>query len=405
MRFCFVTTFFPPYHFGGDGIFVANLANLLATAGHRVEVVHCVDSFEMLKGAVQPSPVFLHPSVKVHALRSSAGPVSPLITQLTGRPGLKRQALGSVLQDDFDVVHWHNLSLIGGPGALPLARGVRLSTLHEYWLICPTHILFKYDGAACTERACLKCTLAYRRPPQLWRLGGFTGRMLSHIDGFIAPSRFVRDQYQNSGLGIKPTVLPHFFTPRPRHPEAPSRDYYLFVGRLEEAKGLQTLFRHFHRKGRRLVVAGSGIYEDVLKRQAAGNPDIEFLGRVPYDDLPRWYAGARATIVPSICYETFGLTILESLQQGTPVIVSQFGALPETVQATQGGEVYRNPVELEEMLTRFDNDAAYARSLGERGSSRLRPYSPEEHLRAYLELIETCRAKESSHSVHGAPTV
>jgi hypothetical protein len=132
MRFCFLTTFFPPYHFGGDGIFVANLANLLATAGHSVEVVHCVDSFELLKGSVQPSPVSLHPSVKVHALRSATGLISPLITQITGRPGVKHRTLASILQKDFDVVHWHNLSLIGGPGALPLGRGVRLCTLHEY---------------------------------------------------------------------------------------------------------------------------------------------------------------------------------------------------------------------------------------------------------------------------------
>ena len=49
MRFCMVTTFFPPYHFGGDAVFVANLANLLAGAGHHVEVVHCVDSFRLLR--------------------------------------------------------------------------------------------------------------------------------------------------------------------------------------------------------------------------------------------------------------------------------------------------------------------------------------------------------------------
>jgi glycosyltransferase involved in cell wall biosynthesis len=396
MRFCFLTTFFPPYHFGGDAIFVANLANLLAAAGHSVEVVHCVNAFELLRGSVQPSPVALHPAVKVHALRSAAGLVSPVITQLTGRPGLKYKALASILRNDFDVVHWHNLSLIGGPGALPLGRGIRLSTLHEYWLICPMHILFKYDGAACTERACLKCTLAYRRPPQLWRLGGYTGRMLAHIDRFIAPSAFVRDRYQSSQLGITPDVLPHFFIPRPRHPSPETRGYYLYVGRLEEAKGLQTVLEHFRGRGRRLVVAGSGLYEEELKRLAAGCPDIKFLGRVPYDDLPRWYAGARATIVPSICYETFGLTILESLQQGTPVIASKFGALPEIVRATQGGDVYEDSAGLEAILTRFDRDPDHGRRLGERGAAGLAAYSPEAHLRGYLEIIESCRRRRGA---------
>ena len=402
MRFCFLTTFFPPYHFGGDAIFVANLANLLAGAGHSVEVVHCVDSFELLKGPVGPSPVALHPSVRVHALRSPAGMLSPLVTQLTGRPGLKHKTLAAILANDFDVVHWHNLSLIGGPGALPLGRGIRLCTLHEYWLICPTHILFKYDGAACTERACLRCMLAYHRPPQLWRTGGYVRRMLGHVDQFIAPSRFVHDQYRASHLAIEPTVLPHFFIPRPREIAPENRDYYLCAGRLEQAKGVQTLFEHFRGTGRRLVIAGTGLYEAELKRQAAGCANIEFLGRVPYNDLPSWYAGARAAIVPSICYETFGLTILESLQQGTPVIASNFGALPETVVATEGGEVYRNPGELETILTRFDADPAYARRLGEHGAARLGRYSPDVHLRSYLELIDNCRRTREGCAAVGA---
>jgi glycosyltransferase involved in cell wall biosynthesis len=393
MRFCFLTTFFPPYHFGGDAIFVANLANLVAEAGHEVEVVHCVDSFELLKGSVQPSPVSVHPSVRVHALRSAAGMMSPLLTQLTGRPGLKSKALASIIGNNFDVVHWHNLSLIGGPGALPLGRGVRLCTLHEYWLMCPAHILFKYDGAACTQPACVRCMLAYRRPPQLWRFSGYANRMLAYVDEFIAPSQFVRDRYRNSPVGITPSVLPHFSIPRPRHPAPEDRGYYLYAGRLEKAKGVHTLFEHFRGGGRRLMIAGSGMEEARLRREAAGNPNIEFLGRVPYDDLPRWYAGARATIIPSICYETFGLTILESLQQGTPVIASNFGALPETVQATQGGEIYNTPAELAAILTRFDANPGHARRLGEQGTARLGPYSPEVHLRAYMKLIEKCRGQ------------
>lgn len=358
-----------------------------------------MDSFELLKGPIAPSPVSLHPSVKVHPLRSAAGMVSPLITQLTGRPGLKHKALAEILDNSFDVVHWHNLSLIGGPGALPLGRGIRLCTLHEYWLICPTHILFKYNGAACTKRDCLRCTLAHHRPPQLWRTNTYVRRMLDHVDQFIAPSHFVRDQYRSSHLGIEPTVLPHFFISRPRHPAPETRDYYLCVGRLEQAKGVQTLFEHFRNIGRRLVIAGTGLYEAELKRQAAGCGNIEFLGRVPYNDLPRWYAGARATIVPSICYETFGLTILESLQQGTPVIASNFGALPETVAATKGGEVYRNAAGLEAILNRFDGDPAYARRLGEHGATRLGRYRPDGHLRAYLELIENCRRRKERDAV------
>ena len=49
LRFCMVTTFYPPSNFGGDGITVHRLANTLAEQGHHVEVAHCVDAFDMLR--------------------------------------------------------------------------------------------------------------------------------------------------------------------------------------------------------------------------------------------------------------------------------------------------------------------------------------------------------------------
>ena len=48
MRFCMVTTFYPPYAFGGDGVFVQQLSNELAKRGHQVEVIHCRDAYNLL---------------------------------------------------------------------------------------------------------------------------------------------------------------------------------------------------------------------------------------------------------------------------------------------------------------------------------------------------------------------
>ncbi len=51
MRFCMVTTFYPPYHFGGDAVFVQALARGLTEAGHQVEVVHCEDAYRLKQAA------------------------------------------------------------------------------------------------------------------------------------------------------------------------------------------------------------------------------------------------------------------------------------------------------------------------------------------------------------------
>lgn len=121
MRFCMVTTFYPPYHFGGDASFVQTLARALMARGHHVEVVHCQDAYSLRsreQSAVQAGP----DGVVVHRLRSSFGMLSPLITQQTGEPGVKATQLRAVLDHDFDVVNFHDISLIGGPGVLSMSR-------------------------------------------------------------------------------------------------------------------------------------------------------------------------------------------------------------------------------------------------------------------------------------------
>ncbi len=76
MKFCMVTTFYPPYHFGGDALYVYQLSQHLVQMGHHVEVIHCRDAFNVL--ATEPNPsVADHPDIIVHSLQSRAGALSP----------------------------------------------------------------------------------------------------------------------------------------------------------------------------------------------------------------------------------------------------------------------------------------------------------------------------------------
>ena len=67
LRFCMVTTFYPPYHFGGDGVFVYRLAEALAERGHLVDVIHSADAYR-LQHPAEPEVAFSHhPNVTRHA--------------------------------------------------------------------------------------------------------------------------------------------------------------------------------------------------------------------------------------------------------------------------------------------------------------------------------------------------
>ncbi len=85
LRFCHLSTFYPPYGFRGDAVYIYYLANSLAAQGHEVDIIHCADSYRVLAGEPTRDPLPHHPAVTEHTLRSPFGPLSPLLSQQTGR--------------------------------------------------------------------------------------------------------------------------------------------------------------------------------------------------------------------------------------------------------------------------------------------------------------------------------
>jgi glycosyltransferase involved in cell wall biosynthesis len=383
-------------------MYVYRLGNELARRGHRVTVVHCADAYRALTTAPRRGDFPHHRNVTVHALRSRLGRVSPLVTYLSGRPGLKAHALRSIFAGErFDVVHFHLVTLFG-PGVLDYGEGaVRLYTAHDHWFVCPMYDLWRYDRELCEERECLRCTLSFHRPPQLWRQTSLLERQLPKIDLFLAPSRSSIEQHHRRGFPYPIRQLPLFLpldeTTAPGEPPAdgprPGRPYFLFVGRLVKLKGAQTLIEAFRRyDAADLLIAGDGVYGGELRRRAAGLDHVRFLGRVHPDQLRGLYAHAVAVLVPSLAYETFGFITLESLAQRTPVIATELGAVGELARESGGGIVYRTQDELVAAMETLRTDPTLRDGLGERGyAAFVERWSEEPHLERYFAALEEAR--------------
>ena len=395
MRFCMVTTFYPPYHFGGDAIFIQQLSNELAKRGHRVDVVHCKDSFDFMSDRRPTGVAEDHPSVRVHRLESPMGMLSPLGTHQTGRPLFKSSRLKELLEQPFDVIHYHNISLVGGPDILRYGRAAKFYTLHEYWLVCPTHMLFKYNREACVELECLSCTLSHKRPPQLWRYTDLVKESVKHVDLFFAPSSFTAEKHRELGLNVPTVELPYFSSRWEQYPlesvQLPSSPrYFLFVGRLEKLKGVQTLIPLFRRYDKaQLWIVGTGQYEMELRRMAEGSSNITFLGHQSGDRLRTLYDQAIATIVPSLWYEVFGIIILESFSRATPVIVRNIGGMPKVIGESGGGMTFDTDEQLLEGMDRLMTDPDLRRKLGKQGYAALHQrWTADVHIPRYLSLVK-----------------
>jgi glycosyltransferase involved in cell wall biosynthesis len=304
----------------------------------------------------------------------------------------------------FDVVHFHNISLLG-PGVLKLTPAgshfVKLYTTHEHWLVCPMHVLWKFNSRVCEKPECLRCTLQGRRPPQLWRKTSYLRAAAAHVDQFVSPSRFTARMHAERGFSEPVDHLPYFLARQDQDWKNPGerpqeRPYFLFVGRLERLKGLHTLIEAWANvKNWDLLVAGTGTAEMDLRAQASSNPRIRFLGVQSQRQLGALYTHAVATIVPSVTYESFGMVLIESFARKTPVIVRDLGALPEVVEDSGGGAIYRENGELLRAAESLAQSPSLRRELGEEGyRAFISLWSTEAHFEQYFGFINSARSRK-----------
>ena len=159
-------------------------------------------------------------------------------------------------------------------------------------------------------------------------------RMSEGVDYFIANSFEVQKRikacYGRDSEIIYPFIDLNFWSP---DPGSRKRDYFLIAGRLQYAKGLDTVIRAFNSLGFELHVVGSGRYERDLKNMADSN--IKFLGRISDEELREEYRGARGYIYPQL--EDFGLMPLEAAACGTATLgLAQGGSLETVIPGVTG---------------------------------------------------------------------
>lgn len=403
MRFCMVTTFYPPYSFGGDATYVRALSRELVKRGHHVEVIASTDAYR-LRGAQRDLPIDDDDGVTVHRLTTGTGPLAPLLVQQTGQPMMYRAELGRLMNRDFDVIHFHNISLVGGPGILDMGRAkLRLYSLHEHWLVCPTHIFWKNRSHACDVKTCFSCSIRSGIPPQLWRYGGHLGRALRSLDLMLSPSRYTAERHREDGIFVPIQILPLFSSidPGPASDISVVDGTFIFCGRVTASKGVDQLLRVAAKNdGAKVKIVGAGDAADMLRNRYELYPNIQFLGRIPQQELARHYASASAVILPSHSPETFGLAVVEAAAFSTPAIVSAgSGGAAEIVSSSGGGLVYSGDAELERAMAQLATDRALRDALGGRAKAAYAEiHNAERHLASYLSIVNEQLAKRQSAS-------
>jgi len=348
MKVLLVNKFYYPK--GGADIHVLRLEELLTAAGHEVAV------FAMAHPENKPSkwsPYFVSQVDFSRVTFSWQG------LRAAGRAIWSFEAARKMkkLLQDFqpDVVHLHNIYHQISPSILPVIKksGVRVvQTLHDYALLSPNYTLSGHGGMCEHGRdgkwyellvhRCIKGSFAASLLDTIaMYLQRGSARYLSTVHQFISPSTFLKKFSQDwfhRELSI--AVLPNFTEAQPV--SVSRKEHLLYVGRLSAEKGVDQFIRAVATTKVPAIIVGDGPERKKLEALAATLrvSNLSFLGSVLPERIPALLAEARALVVPSQWYENYPLVILESFAQGTPVIGSRMGGIPELVQDGVSGWTY-----------------------------------------------------------------
>ncbi|MBY6070786.1 glycosyltransferase family 4 protein [Marinobacter salsuginis] len=271
---------------------------------------------------------------------------------------ISRDIKKRLISENIDVLHAHNTFPMISPSVFWAARGLaaRVMTLHNYRLFCANAIPLR-GGKVCTEclhkRSALPAMLhgCYRNSriataplATSVELHRRIGTWKHQVEAFICLSEFQRELMIDAGLPKhKVHVKPHFYPGAPDVvPWEGRRPAVIFAGRLGAEKGVANLIRAWQKWGKEapeLRIVGDGPLRSQLEKMAEGLP-VKFLGRLTAEETQREISESMLQILPSECFETFGLVVREAFAFGTPSAVSNIGPLPSIVDKGVNGTVF-----------------------------------------------------------------
>ena len=286
-----------------------------------------------------------------------------------------RDLYALVRKERPEIVHFHNTFPLLSPSCYYAARSAGaavVQTLHNFRLICPAATLLR-EGRPCED--CVGATVPWHGLQHSCYRGSRTasagvvamltvhnlaGTWSKAVDAYIALTEFSKSRFVAGGLpASRIFVKPNFAEPDPGL--GTGGNYFLFAGRLSPEKGLKVLIDAWRLAPRMppLKIIGDGPEGAWLQDQIGTLTNVEWLRRLPRDEVLGFMKNARALILPSIWYENFPVTIVEAYATGLPVIASDAGGLTELVRDGVTGFTFRSgeASELKDRVVQIETSA------------------------------------------------
>lgn len=268
------------------------------------------------------------------------------------------------------VVHFHgwskalSTSILGVPDIMGFKSCI---TLHDFFSYCPNGGLYDFKRRLICEKypmstQCVLCNCDKRNyANKIWRVlrqivQNIVLSRIHHITFFYI-SDLTKQKFKGCYRFINANLVrvdnPVTF-PKNDKINRTNADSYLFMGRLSAEKGAELFCKACSTAGVKAIVLGDGPLRTELERRY---PTIEFAGWVSSKDKIQYLNRSRALVLPSICYETFGLSVAEMLSVGIPCIVADKTAAAELIKDGENGYLFvsGNIDSLKDAIIRMEN--------------------------------------------------
>ncbi|MNV52126.1 Glycogen synthase [compost metagenome] len=208
------------------------------------------------------------------------------------------------------------------------------------------------------------------------------------VDNFIVLSNFSISRFIKGGLPASKLVVKPNFASVPM-PSDHDRDGLLFVGRISEEKGIETLLAAVDGlPSGSLRIVGSGPLESAVKAR----PVVDFVGPLNNEAVHAEMVRATCLIVPSLWYEGFPMVVVEAFANGLPIIASRIGALGEIIEDGVTGLLF-DPGDADALSMKMEWALNNPESMKQMGrAARLRyegMYTPERNLEILMEIYKS----------------
>ena len=297
------------------------------------------------------------------------------------------------------VCHVHNTFPIITPVVYEVCQQKGLpviQTLHNYKLICTNSLMFR-DGDICEK--CLNKSLynsvKYKCYRNSYMATAMQARVIQHhrnkgtwehmIDRYVCLTDFHKQKLVSGGLPAeKISVKPNFFAESGLPIE--QEDFFLFVGKIDDYKGLQDLLHLFrHNDQSKFILIGKSEQPEMFDEFA----NVNHLGEQGREVVLEHMRKCKAVIFPSLYYEGMPMVLLEAFSHKKPVISRDRGAMSSMVIEGHNGKKYEDVSDLVKLVALFDKDDDLVSKLGANAYTEyLEKYSQEQGYKNLITLYE-----------------